>query len=470
MCTLDALLGIISNSVKTIQAKCKARGVPFPSIDEPFDPESDAIRAEVIADAAPAIAAAQQLIATLDNPGVYALRQTFGMHISSAIGAMLAGNIAEIMRESDPNGQGMKVEDIAKQDGIDPVRLGRLMRLLTNYHIFTEVNPGAFKHNRISSTFDTGKSVDEIKKSPADKYLNTAGPAALFGHTTDECFKAAAYLSDYLTDKGTVTNQKPNGAVLQRAMSTHDTLFEWYEQAGNEARRKRFNVAMRGVSELAGPMTTGFDWKTLSKGGVVVDVGGGIGATTMRLADNHPHLCYIVQDRPSMVDEGEKFWKAERPEALRSGLVQLQAHDMFQVNPVRNAAVFLLRCVIHDWSDHYATTILQMLRASATPDTRLMIVDPLIRYACPAELQNTDVPGVEWHDAPAPLLPNMGIAGNFMPYHVDFHMLTMTNSQERTCQEFKKLFEKGGWKLERVYVNPGVQFPQLIGCPAQETY
>ena len=45
-------------------------------------------------------------------------------------------------------------------------------------------------------------------------------------------------------------------------------------------------------------------WDQLPKGGVVVDVGGGIGSTTMALADAHKHLRYIVQDRGAVIKDG----------------------------------------------------------------------------------------------------------------------------------------------------------------------
>lgn len=44
-------------------------------------------------------------------------------------------------------------------------------------------------------------------------------------------------------------------------------------------------------------------------------------------------------------------------------------------------------------------------------------------------------------------------------------MLNAINGQERTLLQFKELFERGGWKLERAYRMPGFT-AQLIGCPA----
>jgi hypothetical protein len=42
--------------------------------------------------------------------------------------------------------------------------LARILRLLATMHIFQEVSPNVFAHNRISSVLDTGKSVEEVIK------------------------------------------------------------------------------------------------------------------------------------------------------------------------------------------------------------------------------------------------------------------------------------------------------------------
>jgi hypothetical protein len=38
----------------------------------------------------------------------------------------------------------------------------RILRLLATNHIFTEVSPDVFANNRLSSTLDTGKLVEEL--------------------------------------------------------------------------------------------------------------------------------------------------------------------------------------------------------------------------------------------------------------------------------------------------------------------
>ncbi len=88
---------------------------------------------------------------------------------------------------------------------------------------------------------------------------------------------------------------------------------------------------------------------------------------------------------------------------------------------MQNASVFLLKQVLHDWSDAYASTILTELRKAASKDTRLVVIDNIISYAChDSSLDGEDVAiaGAADRDAPAPLLPNFG-AANDTGYIID---------------------------------------------------
>lgn len=47
----------------------------------------------------------------------------------------------------------------------------------------------------------------------------------------------------------------------------------------------------------------GFDWTTLRAGDIVVDVGSGVGATSLVLAKAHPQINIILQDEQPILDE-----------------------------------------------------------------------------------------------------------------------------------------------------------------------
>ena len=47
----------------------------------------------------------------------------------------------------------------------------------------------------------------------------------------------------------------------------------------------------------------GFNWADLKHNALIVDVGGGIGAQSMTLAQNHAHLRFVVQDREEVLQD-----------------------------------------------------------------------------------------------------------------------------------------------------------------------
>jgi tRNA G46 methylase TrmB len=49
----------------------------------------------------------------------------------------------------------------------------------------------------------------------------------------------------------------------------------------------------------------GFDWASLKKGDLVVDVGGGVGSSTLVLAKQYPDLKFVVQDLPQTIKDAE---------------------------------------------------------------------------------------------------------------------------------------------------------------------
>jgi tRNA G46 methylase TrmB len=50
----------------------------------------------------------------------------------------------------------------------------------------------------------------------------------------------------------------------------------------------------------------GFDWKSLQQDALVVDIGGGIGSSTLQLMKAYPHLRYVIQERRRVITDGVK--------------------------------------------------------------------------------------------------------------------------------------------------------------------
>ncbi|KAF8634693.1 hypothetical protein AX15_000751 [Amanita polypyramis BW_CC] len=250
----------------------------------------------------------------------------------------------------------------------------------------------------------------------------------------------------------------------------------------NRFRLERFGKAMTGTGswEAPGAIFNGFDWHSLPKNSTIVDVGGGIGSTSMLLAsafsegDGNLGLKFIVQDRPVVVDMGEKAWKTQCPKLLENGVVKFQVHDFFTPQPVRNAAIFLLRVVLHDWPDDFARQILLQLRYAASENTKLLIADFVLPLACHetlgsdnhTESEVENIEGAKNSPVPFPLLANLGKAST-MVYWMDLTMQVAFNAQERTLKEIATLARSAGWTVIRVTKAEGSHFGHITALPAK---
>lgn len=114
------------------------------------------------------------------------------------------------------------------------------------------------------------------------------------------------------------------------------------------------------------------------------------------------------------------------------------AHDFFQPQPQKNASVFLLKQITHDWSDEYCVKFLTRLWDAATPTTVLLLVDSVMPFAChdPSGDDDKGIPGAVPREAPPPLLANFG-AVNEMAYNADIDVspfLFITKMQDTTSE------------------------------------
>ncbi|KAA1477984.1 S-adenosyl-L-methionine-dependent methyltransferase [Dentipellis sp. KUC8613] len=452
------LVDVILSSLATLDKACASGGFQIPTLEEPFAPPSEAFRADpTAAFAAHTISAAALQLAAILTPPQVSLYHAVGGHFrSAAIRACLESNVTEILREAGT--QGLHVNDIAAKNGQDAGKLGRFLRFLSVNHIYREVSPDVFANTRISSMMDTMKSTADIKADPESKYDGTVGLSALASHHLDEPFKASSYAWETLSDPKTSHSGDPAASAFSRAFGTKETLWEFFERPDQKYRQRRFDAGMQGILALqpADAILAAYEWKDLPPKSLVVDVGGGVGASAFPLARDFPGLKVAVQDRPDVIENAKKVWATKMPQAVTSGTVLLEVQDFFNPQPKREVSIFLLKQILHDWSDEYCTKILKRLRDAASSGTKLIVVDSIMPYAChdPSADGGKGVPGQVPIEAPAPLLANFG-AVNEMGYNADIDMFVVFNSQERTFHHFERLLRATGWKLTVVRRNHG---------------
>ncbi|TFY51548.1 hypothetical protein EVG20_g10950 [Dentipellis fragilis] len=450
------LLNLIQTSLATLEKTCAGAGLRIPDLNEPFTPSSEAFRADpVAAYAANTVAAAAlQLAAVLTPPHISLYHVVGGHYRSTAVRVCHESHVTEILREAGP--QGLHVKDIAAKNGQDPVKLGRFLRFLAVNHVYREVSPDVFANTRISSMLDTLKPSAEVIADPEHKFDNTIGLSGLVGHHLDESFKASAYTWETLADPQTGHSGEPTATPFCRAFARNETVWQFYGRPEEKYRQRRFDAAMLGVQalQIADAIFEAYDWKELAPNSVIVDVGGGVGTSAFPLAKELPTLNLVIQDLPNVVEEGQKLWATKLPEALSSGRVKFESHDFFKPQPKRDVSVFLLKQILHDWSDEYSAKILKRLREAANAKTKLILVETIISYACrqPSSDDDKRIPGAVPIEAPEPLLANFGAVCE-MGFHGDMTMLVLYNGQERTFHHLQRLLRETGWAMKVIRRN-----------------
>ncbi|KAL9074671.1 MAG: hypothetical protein Q9157_004300 [Trypethelium eluteriae] len=129
-----------------------------------------------------------------------------------------------------------------------------------------------------------------------------------------------------------------------------------------------------------------------------------------------------MQDRAEVVATVGQGWVGWPEEC-----VEWMAHDFFAPQPVKGAAVYLLRWVLHDWADGYAVEILRALVPALEPGARL----------CVAEV----------------VLPGPGSGSLFEERQVrsmDLAMLGFHNAKERDRGEWEELLRRADARFRLV--------------------
>lgn len=148
----------------------------------------------------------------------------------------------------------------------------------------------------------------------------------------------------------------------------------------------------------------------------IVDVGGGQGALLSGILEQYPHATGVLFDLPAVIAAAHAFRAS--PLAARCEFV---SGSMFEAVPAGGDA-YVLRHILHDWSDAEVLGILRNCRAAIADAGKLVVIDAILRP------------------------PNEPNANTW----IDLTMLVMVTGRERTEPEFRALFAAAGFRLTRV--------------------
>lgn len=184
--------------------------------------------------------------------------------------------------------------------------------------------------------------------------------------------------------------------------------------ARNPEAQERFIEAMTGftLSEAMDIVNT-FDFSLYDS---LMDVGGAHGALSLAIHRKYPSLSISVFDLPHVI---------ARAEALEGTPIKKLSGSFFEPLP-GNVDACILKHIIHDWNDEDSVRILKNCAGILNENGEILVCEMLL------------------HDGP----------GHHVVKTLDLEMLVGPGGRERTSEQFAKLFEKAGLRLDRVVRTP----------------
>ncbi len=241
---------------------------------------------------------------------------------------------------------------IAQERGLDETKCRRVLRMAMTSNYFHESRPGYVAHTVGS-------------KLLIDQHVNDT-----VGYIMEETFPAAGRLAAATEKFG--KSQEKNKSSWNMAHGIDRPMFEFLET--DPARMTRFLGHMESLGGTEGynikHLLAGYDWKGLGAG-TVVDIGGSIGHASFAIAEIAPELKFVVQDLENVM-AGVKTRVKDRKNLDR---ISFQVQDFFQPQPVKDADVYLLRFICHDYSDKYSAKILQNVVQAMGPRSKIILMD-----------------------------------------------------------------------------------------------
>lgn len=297
-----------------------------------------------------------------------------GIYVAAKLG------VADILAEG-PQTAGK----IAAKTGTEPESLYRLLRALSSSGIFREEENG------------------EFSLTPMAEHLREDSPDSL------KSFVLMVGNTSYAIWGELMHAIQTGEEAFHRVFGA--SMFEYFKQ--NPEKGKVFDAAMEGMHRREiEPMLDACD---LRGDETVVDVGGGNGSLMAEVAGRYPGINGVVYDLPEVVERAKRTRGDNN-----AGRLRFEPGSFFDYVP-EGGDVYLLRHIIHDWSDEKAGLILQNCRKAKKPNARIIVVENVIPSG----------------------------NGPYFGKWLDVGML-LIGGKERTERQYRELFHAAGLELTRV--------------------
>lgn len=242
----------------------------------------------------------------------------------------------------------------------------------------------------------------------------------------DQYVVSLSKFPQYLEARGAACPSDPNNGLFQFSHETSLESFALWQS--KPATLDNFNTLMEGVRAdkpswvewfpIQDTIFAGSD--PASEAPILVDIGGARGHDLIAFDKRFPQSPgkLVLEDLPAVIDD------------IRSldPKIKRVKHDFFQPQPIKGARVYFFCHIFHCWPDKDCLRILENLRGAMKKGYSKVIFNEMI-------------------------LPDTGCS--FYPACLDWVMLGLHASFDRTAGQWKGLLEAGGFKIDKIWMPPG---------------
>lgn len=295
--------------------------------------------------------------------------------------------VFDCMRSSDVK----SASDIANELGLDDKLAYRLLRALSSM--------GFLKEERNSRRFSI---------TPQGELLSKDHPQTLRGVILLE--EGPEHYAIWKHLPAMIKDGKQDAFVREFGCK----LFEYRDRNPDYA--EVFNQAMSSYSSVQTSLVLealdGYDFSNIHH---ICDIGGGTGHLLGNLLVKYRSMKGTVLELESVISKKESLVASKLGVGERCSYV---SGDMITGSQVPSADAYIMKMILHDWSDAECVRILSNICRSSPENSRLFIAEHLI---------------------PSPMIPHFSKL-------FDIHMMCVSSGKERTVDEYSDLLEQSGWK------------------------
>jgi predicted transcriptional regulator len=281
--------------------------------------------------------------------------------------------------------QPKSLDEISGELSLDQSSLFRLMRALVALGVIKKNQEGRYKLSK------TGIAVS--------KQGDLRYQALMMG---SEWYDGFSRLHESVKSGKKELNKKFNGEFFEYIKEDH-------ELANN------FNGSMNDLTQACIPaILAEYDFSGNSN---IIDVGGGNGLFLSAILEKHKEAKGVLFDMDAVIESST----VDIQKAVSNDRCELVSGDFFNSVP-EGGDLYILKFILHDWSDEKAMTILENCRKSMKKGTKLILIEFLIEDE----------------------------EDHMMRIYLDLLMMVMFDGKERDVLKFKEMLNSAGFKFNKV--------------------